>query len=137
MIGTEVAPLHNGSMSNTTKSIGQQNLSTCTNTSSTIPLGTLIDQSAKDKVIVVVLSSPNPSCLQIEYGRRFTLAPKLSKAFSTYVSPICTEIVRHVGSLYFTGALFSMITLTCLVRNALLLDLILLFTMHKSLRSFA
>ena len=71
------------------------------------PFGILIDLSAKDNVMEVGFSSPNPSCLYMEYGSRFTLAPKYSSAFSTQVPPILTEIVGHPGSVYFTGVLHS------------------------------
>jgi hypothetical protein len=51
-----------GSMSRTMKSVGKKNLSTLMMTSSTIPLGFLIDQSASYRITVVGFSSSRPSC---------------------------------------------------------------------------
>ena len=73
----------------------------------------------------------------MEYGNRFTLAPKSNSAFSTLMPPILTEIVGHPGSLYFTGVFHSMIALTFSVKKAFLFTLKLLFTVHKSFKNFA
>ena len=72
-----------------------------------VPFGILIDLSASDSVMEVGFSSPKPSFVYMEYGKRFTLAPKSSSAFSTLMPPILIEIVGHPGSLYFTGVLHS------------------------------
>ena len=72
---------------------------TCTNTSSTLPLGFLIDLSAKERVTLVGLSYDKPNCLKTKYGRMLTLAPKSSRAFSIFVSPMVTDMVGHPGSL--------------------------------------
>ena len=70
-----------------------------------VPFGILIDLWASDSVMEVGFSSPKPSCLYMEYGKRFTLAPKSNSAFSTLIPPILTEIIGHPRSLYFTGVL--------------------------------
>ena len=68
----------------------------------------------------------------MEYGKRFTLAPKSNSAFSTLMPPILTEIVGHPESLYFTGVLNSMIALTCSVKKAFFFfTLRPFFTVHK------
>ena len=51
------------SMSKTMKSIGKMNLSTLTKTSSTIPLGYVIDLSANYRDTLVGLGSSNPNFL--------------------------------------------------------------------------
>ena len=84
----------------------------------------------------VGFSSPKPSCLYMEYGSRFTLAPKSNSAFSTLKPPILTEIVGHLGSLYFIGFFHSMIALTCSVKKAFLFTLRPLFIVHKSFKNF-
>jgi hypothetical protein len=61
------------------------NLSTCTNTSSTIHLGTFTDLLASKKVTKVGFNSPRLRLWKIEYGSKFTLAPRSSKAFQFYV----------------------------------------------------
>ena len=70
-----------------------------------MPLEIFTDQSAKDRVMLVGLSSPKPNCLYTEYGSRFTLAPKSNSALSMQVPPMLTDIVGDPGSLYFTGVL--------------------------------
>ena len=85
----------------------------------------------------VGLSSPKPSCLYMEYGSRFTLAPKSSSVFSTQVPPILIEMVGHPGSLYFTGVFYSMMTLTFSIKKAFLLTLKPLFTVHGSFKNLA
>ena len=102
-----------------------------------VPFGILIDLSARDSVMEVGFSSPKPSCFYMEYGSRFTLAPKSSSAFSTQVSPILTGIVGHPGSLYFTRVLHSMMALTYSVKKAFLFTLKPLFIVHKSFKNFA
>ena len=102
-----------------------------------VPFGILIDLLASYSVMEVGFSSPKPNCLYMEYGRRFTLAPKSISAFSTLMPPILTKIVGHPGSLYFTGVLHSMIALTCSVKKAFLFTLRPLFTVHKSFKNFA
>ena len=72
-------------------------MSTCIKTSSIVPFGILIDLSARDSVMEVGFSSPKPSCFYMEYGSRFTLAPKSNSVFSTLMPPILTEIVGHPG----------------------------------------
>ena len=85
----------------------------------------------------VGFSFPKPSCLYMEYSNRFTQAPKSISAFSTLKPLILTEIVGHPRSLYFTGVLHSMITLTCSVKKAFLFTLKPLFIVHKSFKNFA
>ena len=68
------------------------NLSTCTNTSSTIPLGTFIDLSASKRVTEVGFNSPRLRLQKTEYGSKFTLAPRSSKALSILCSPIKQEM---------------------------------------------
>ena len=102
-----------------------------------VPFGILIDLSARESVMEVGFSSPKPNCLYIEYGKRFTLAPRSNSAFSTLMPPIFTEIVGHPGSLYFTGVLFPIIALTCSVKKAFLFTLRPFFTVHKSFKNFA
>ena len=46
-------------------------------------LDTLIKQLAKDNMIAIASSSPNPSCLYMAYNRRLKLTPKSNSAFST------------------------------------------------------
>ena len=72
-----------------------------------------------------------------EYGSKFTLAPKFSKAFSTSVPPMLTAMVGQPGSLYLTGDLLWMIALTYSVRNTFFVTCSPLLTMHKSFRNFA
>jgi len=55
------------------------NLSTCTNTSSTIPLGSFIDLSASKRVTEVGFNSPRLRLWKTEYGSKLTLAPRSSK----------------------------------------------------------
>ena len=81
--------------------------------------------------------SPNLSCFYIEYGSRFTLAPRSNSVFSTQVPPILIEMVGQPGSLYFTRVLHWMIALTCSVRKAFLSTLSPLFTVHKSFKNLA
>jgi hypothetical protein len=61
------------------------NLSTCTNTYLTIPLGTFTDLSASKRVTEVGFNSPRLRLRKTEYENKFTLASRSSKAFSIYV----------------------------------------------------
>src|SRR5262249_35675200 len=63
------------SISIITKSTGNMNLSTLTNTSSMMPLGYLTDLSASWTDILVGLGSPRFRVLNSEYGIRFMLTP--------------------------------------------------------------
>ena len=85
----------------------------------------------------VDLSSPNPNCVKTEYGRILTLAPKSRSVFSKYVSFMVNEMVGHPRSFYLTEVLFSIMELTCSVRNAFALCLDPFFTVHKSLMNLA
>ena len=87
--------------------------------------------------MAVGFNLPSPSCLYTEYGSKFTLASKSSKAFSTCVPPILTKMVGQLGSLYFTGDLHYMMALTCSVKKAFLFTFNPLFTVHRSLKNFA
>jgi hypothetical protein len=69
------------------------NLSTCTNTSSTISLDTFTDLSASKTVTEVGFNSPRLRLWKTEYGSKFTLAPRSSKALSILCSPIKQEII--------------------------------------------
>jgi hypothetical protein len=69
------------------------NLSACTNTSSTIPLGTFTYLSASKRVTEVGFHLPRLKLSKTEYGSKFTLAPRSSKAFSILCSSIKHEIV--------------------------------------------
>ena len=77
--------------------------------------------------------------MKTEYGRRFTLAPRSSNALSIHFLPIVTAMVGHLGSLYFTSVLFSIMALTCLVKKDFFFLLMFRFclTVHKSLRNLA
>jgi len=94
------------------------NLSICTNTSSTIHLGNFTDLSASKRVTEVGFNSPGLRLWKTEYGSKFTLAPRSSKAFSILCYPIKQEIVGQPGSLYFKPLLFWRITLTCSAKKA-------------------
>jgi len=94
------------------------NLTTCTNISSTIHLGTFTYLSTSKRVIKVGFNSPRLRLWKTEYGSKFTLASRSSKAFSILCSPIKHKIVGQPGSLYFKALLFWRITLTCLAKNA-------------------
>ena len=54
------------------------NLSTCTNTSSIIPLGTFTDLSASKRVTEVGFNSPRLRLWKTEYGSKFTQAKLVS-----------------------------------------------------------
>jgi len=65
-----------GFVSKTIKSTGKMNLSTCTNTSSTIPLGTFTDLSSSKRVTEEGFNSPRLRLCKTEYGSKFTLAQR-------------------------------------------------------------
>jgi len=64
----------------TTKSTGYMNSPTLIKTSSTKPLGALVERSVNWKIILVGFNSPNPSFSYTEYGSKLTLAPKSNNA---------------------------------------------------------
>ncbi|CAA0840555.1 Unknown protein, partial [Striga hermonthica] len=76
------------SISNTTKSTGNINLSILTSTSSTIPLGYVIERSANCKFTVDGFTSPSPNFLKIDKGIRLILAPRSHKALLKKMFPI-------------------------------------------------
>jgi hypothetical protein len=82
------------------------NLSTYTNTSLTIPLGTFTNLLASNRVIEVGFNSPRLRLWKTEYGSKFTLASRSSEAFLILYSPIKHEIVGQPGFLYFKALLF-------------------------------
>jgi len=51
-------------------------------------------------------NSPRPNCSYTKCNKRFTLAPRSSKAFSILELPITHKIVRQPGSLNLEGLLF-------------------------------
>jgi len=77
--------------------MSKMNLSTCTNTSLIIPLGTFTDLSASRRVTEVGFKSPRLRFWKTEYESKFTLAPISSKALSILCSPIKQEIVGQPG----------------------------------------
>ena len=86
------------------------------------------------------VSVRTPQSGRVGLGGRYsrcTLAPKSTSAFSTLVPPIFTEMVRQLGSWYFTGVLHWMITLTCSVRKAFLSTFNPLFIVHRSFKNLA
>ena len=85
----------------------------------------------------VGFNSPRPNCSYTKYGKRFTLAPRSSKAFYIFELPITHKIVGQPGSLNLGGLLFWMIALTCSVKNAFLCILSLRLTVHKSFKNLA
>ena len=69
------------------------NLSTCTNTSLTIPLDTFRDLSVSRRITEVGFNSPRLRLWKTEYRSKFTLALRLNKALSILYSLIKQEIV--------------------------------------------
>lgn len=69
------------SMSSTTKSVGNINLSTLIRISSIIPLGCFNDLSANCQVTVVGIASPSLSYLNVDGGINLMMAPKSPSAF--------------------------------------------------------
>jgi hypothetical protein len=69
------------------------NLSTYSNTSSIISLGTFTNLSESKRVTEVGFNSPRLRLLKTNYGSKFTLAPRSNKALSILCSPIKQEIV--------------------------------------------
>jgi len=92
------------SMSRIIKSVGNMNLSTLIRTSSTIPLGYVMDRFASCKEIVVGFGSCIPNWLKIDKGIRLMLAPKSQRAFSKCDSMMVQGIVKLLGSLSFGGS---------------------------------
>lgn len=85
------------SISNITKSNGEMNLSTFTNTSSIISLGYVIDLSASCKVMVVGFTSPSPNFLNNDRDIRLMLVLKSHNALSMVGSPNVHGIVKLLG----------------------------------------
>src|ERR1044072_5468901 len=99
------------SISNTTKSTGNINLSTLTSTSSIIPYGLLMDLSANCSVIIVGVTSPISSLSDIVRGIRFILAPKSHRAFSMATPSMLTGTVKLPGSFNLGGSFLCRIAL--------------------------
>lgn len=76
-----------------TKSVGNINLSTFTEISSTIPLGYLIDLSASYSVTVVGFTFPKPNSLKRDKDIKLILASKSHNGFYMY---FFTNIVRNI-----------------------------------------
>jgi len=80
----------------TTKSIGNNNLSTLTITFSTTPYEYLIDLLANCNVILIDLTSKSPIIFSIARGIKFILAPKFNKTLSRDKTPMFTGILTLV-----------------------------------------
>ena len=91
------------SISNAMKSDGKINLSTFTSTSSITPRGCFNDLSARCRVTVVGLASPNPNRLNMDKGMRLILAPKSHRVLSKIEFPILQGIVKLPRSFNFYG----------------------------------
>jgi len=91
------------SMSMTTKSTRNKNLSTFTIKSSTIPYEYFIDLSASYRVIFVGLTSTSPIFLSMGRGIRLMLAPRSINALLIVRFPMVTGKVKLSGSPDFCG----------------------------------
>lgn len=82
------------------------NLSTFARTFSSTPHRCLIDLSASYKVILVCLSSFNPSCLATNKCINDTLAPRSQNVYENSTLPIVQGIEKLPGSFNFSRSLF-------------------------------
>lgn len=92
------------SVSMTTKSTGNGNLSIFTSTSSVTPKGCSTDLSAYFRVIFVFFSLISPIFLTIDKGIRLMLTPKSISYFLTLIVPIIKVNVTLHGSISFWGS---------------------------------
>nr|GEV46633.1 hypothetical protein [Tanacetum cinerariifolium] len=101
--------LGSASKSTTMKSVKKWNFPTLTNTSSTTPLGRVIDLSVSSRVIRVGVSSGSESFFQIDKGMGLMLAPKSARAWQPSI-PGKSQGMRNLpGSLSFSGSFFKSI----------------------------
>ena len=87
-----------------TKSTGNLNFPTLTNTFSHIPKGYLTDLSASWMLIWVCFNPEYPNFWNMEYGIRLMLAPKSARAFLTDRDPMEQGKVKLPGSSTFFGS---------------------------------